>query len=295
MGEIINMGEIISANDIKNDVNKMKDYLKDIYTLEKEAYCSRQAENKINNTINGLGIAKTIERPYSFYDFWDVLPIIIGTVVVGGICSGIGYFLAYEIEGDYEVLTASIVAIIAIIIGISLIINSKNQFNREAKQKRDNYERQVDDDRERVNRELELADNYRRTGSLYSQNISSCQEALNQLYSLDIIFPKYRNFVAIAQIYEYYMSGRCVELEGHEGAYNVFENELRQNVIISQLNDVLYNLEEIKNTQYMIYDALCEANNRLSRIESNTEAIAYNTSVIAENSAITAKYAQRHL
>ena len=44
-----------------NDVNFMKQYLKDVYTLEKELYCSQQAKNKLTNTINRLGHPKQIE------------------------------------------------------------------------------------------------------------------------------------------------------------------------------------------------------------------------------------------
>lgn len=292
------MGEIINANDIKNDVNKMKDYLKDIYTLEKELYCSQRAQNKTVNIINGLGIEQKIERPLEDSYFAIFASNLIGMIIFAGIGAFIGYFIGFLIVdmldvdfgflGYYEfyIFIGTIPAIVMAILSIKQGIEDNKYKVRK-------YNEEVEQDKERVKRELDLVPTYRNNESLYSQNVRSCQESLNQLYSLDIIFPKYRNFVAIAQIYEYYMSGRCTELEGHEGAYNIFESELRQNVIIAQLNDVLANLEEIRRTQYMIYDAICFANSQLAQIESNTAAIAYNTSVTAENTAIIARY--RHV
>ena len=46
------------------------------------------------------------------------------------------------------------------------------------------------------------------------KHLSETQQLLKKLYELDYIFPKYRNFVAICSIYEYFVSGRCTEYEG---------------------------------------------------------------------------------
>ena len=117
--------------------------------------------------------------------------------------------------------------------------------------------------------------------ALYTQNIQECQTALKKLYDMDVIFPKYRNLLAVAQIYEYIAAGRCSKLEGHEGAYNLYESELRQNIIIGKLDQAIQVLEEIRDTQYMIYSAIQESNKLLQQVADNTAATAYNTAVIA--------------
>ena len=61
---------------------------------------------------------------------------------------------------------------------------------------------------------------------------------LDKLYELNVIFPKYRDLVAVSQMYEYVASGRCNTLSGYEGAYNLYEQELRMNIVISQLEDI---------------------------------------------------------
>ena len=85
--------------------------------------------------------------------------------------------------------------------------------------------------------------------SQHSSSLASLEAALQALYDENIIFPKYRNMVAITTINEYLMSGRCYELEGPNGAYNMYEMELRQNINIGQLSTNVDNLEQIRNNQ----------------------------------------------
>ena len=87
--------------------------------------------------------------------------------------------------------------------------------------------------------------------------------ALEELYSKNVIFPKYRNLVAVTTILEYLSSGRCSELEGPDGAYNLYEMELRQNVVIAQLSAITSNLESIRNNQYTLYQEIRNSNGQI--------------------------------
>ena len=137
--------------------------------------------------------------------------------------------------------------------------------------------------------------------------------ARNELYAYDIVFGKYRDVVALSSFYEYLMSGRCASLEGADGAYNIYENEIRFDRVISQLDTVIASLEDIKQNQYMIYQELRKINASLSRlnstmdtvltsiqgIEANTasmneymEHISQNSDVIVHNTAVTAYYSK---
>ena len=140
-------------------------------------------------------------------------------------------------------------------------------------------------------------------------------EACNKLYDLNIIFGKYRNPVALATFYEYLMAGRCVSLDGADGAYNLYEAEIRANMIIFQLSEVIENLEKIRENQYTIYSQLVSmqgtletlnstmnnAVDELRNIKADTAAIPENTadmskaaSVIAHNTAVTAYYTKKN-
>ncbi len=123
-------------------------------------------------------------------------------------------------------------------------------------------------------------------------------EILSKLYSMGVVYPKYQGLVPISMLYEYLASGRCSQLQGHEGAYNLYEMEIRMNLIISKLDEIIYKLEAIKNSQYMLYQAIQESNQTakhicntivessyyLQNIDKNTEASMYFQRATAINS-----------
>lgn len=104
---------------------------------------------------------------------------------------------------------------------------------------------------------------------------------LEQLYSNDLIYPKYRNLAAIATMYEYFASGRVTELTGPHGAYNLYEQELRQNLIINQLDKIASHLEEIRDNQYVLYEAVCQSNQALSEVVGELKSINSGMKVVA--------------
>ena len=115
--------------------------------------------------------------------------------------------------------------------------------------------------------------------------LASLEKALEEFYEQNIIFPKYRNIVAITAINEYLMSGRCFELEGPDGAYNLYEMELRQNVIIGQLSSIVSDLEQIRNNQFLLYQELQKAN-------ATVESVLYEVRGVRENTRLTAYFAR---
>ena len=101
-----------------------------------------------------------------------------------------------------------------------------------------------------------------------SENIAATQEALDKLYDMDIIFPKYRTLAAMCSMYEYFVTGRVSQLKGPDGAYNLYEAEVRQNLIITQLDRIASKLDEIKENQYILYSELKKANGYLCSIDN---------------------------
>ncbi len=138
-------------------------------------------------------------------------------------------------------------------------------------------------------------------------------KARNELYSYNVIFDKYRDVVALSSFYEYLMAGRCSSLEGADGAYNLYESEIRANNIIDKLDTVITSLEDIKQNQYMIYQEMQNIHKSLDNLSStmdkalttigdiktNTDSlnehmehIAKNSDVIAHNTAVSAYYSK---
>lgn len=127
-----------------------------------------------------------------------------------------------------------------------------------------------------------------KTRTAHNKLLSSLEKSLSDLYDKNIIYSKYRNMVAIVAIDEYLTSGRCYALEGSDGAYNLYENELRQNIIIDKLSYIIDNLEQIQRNQFSLYQELLKTNNdindiifELKEIKSNTKLISYFTEVTA--------------
>lgn len=132
--------------------------------------------------------------------------------------------------------------------------------------------------------------------------------ARREMYLSGVVFPKYHNFVAISSFYEYICSGRCESLDGVNGAYNIYENEVRMNAVISQLSQVIAQLEAIKQNQYVLYSAISDTNRQLSDLNDSMQTmntslakmdqtltnVAKNTEVIAYNSAVTAYYTKKN-
>ena len=114
------------------------------------------------------------------------------------------------------------------------------------------------------------------------------KKLLQEYYDMGFIYPKYRGLVPVCTIYEYLESGRCFSLLGHEGAYNLYENELRMNAIIGKLDDVIDRLEDISASQRLLAQEIKQSNAQLSRISSTLDNIENNTALTQYYSSITA-------
>lgn len=111
-----------------------------------------------------------------------------------------------------------------------------------------------------------------------------------KFYARDMIYPKYQNLPALTSIYEYFITGRCEELIGPHGAYNMYEDEMRKDTVISQLNTVIANLEQIKQNQYMLYQQVKAIQNTASEIGNELAQIRGYTAALTELSAMNAYY-----
>ena len=121
-----------------------------------------------------------------------------------------------------------------------------------------------------------------------SETEATLKSSLYALYSKNVIYTKYRNLVTIATLFEYIDSGRCFELEGPNGAYNLYEGELRSDMIISSLSSIISNLEAIRNNQYTIYQSIENANATTHQLLQNLNNSQMLTAYYANQAAIAA-------
>lgn len=129
------------------------------------------------------------------------------------------------------------------------------------------------------------------------QTLKKTEDILSQYYMWDAVYPKYRGLIPITMFCEYFASGRCSELTGPNGAYNIYENEIRLDLILVKLDDIISRLDQIQENQYMLASLIQDCNKEvqglsrvvssqtasLSRIEDRIEVSNYYNRITAAN------------
>lgn len=303
----------------KHNAAEIKEYLGYAKTLEVTKYTLVEARNRLQRIINTLGKKADIAAPVStassgFDSFWSVfLKCLIGCIVV---C----VFVCGDAKDSVLSNILSIVTIallfmntelligVGISIGISLLVAlifcliKVAERNAEYNQEHKEYCRKLDEDNKRVLLEKEQILALQKQQRAINDDIQKTKATLERLYDIDVIKPKYRELIPIVTMYEYFDYERCYDLVGPDGAYNLYEHESRQNIIISNLNQVISMLSRIERNQHALYEAIQESNyyaegmykqaNAMLKankaIEHNSAIAAYNSKIAAENSTISA-------
>lgn len=268
--------------------------------LETTVFTFKQLYNRIEQKIRSLGHKSDISRPPAvFYDFpvWPTffISFFVLLVLACSILNGnpfdailIMTIIPLFFDGAYLLVDLGVafggaVAITAIGGIIHVILR-----NSEHKKVVDAYLLEVKKDENRVNREKEQIAILRKQQHDISLKIQENEALLTKLYNLNIIFPKYRHMVATITMLEYFESGRCSKLKGGHGAYDTYSYEEKQNIIIGKLDQVITMLNDIRKTQYLLYEAIQEANSNINRIYAQSEQIISSNNKIVENTALTA-------
>lgn len=100
---------------------------------------------------------------------------------------------------------------------------------------------------------------------------------LESLYACGRIYPKYRTYPIVTTMAEYLETGRCPSLEGADGAYNLYESELRANRIIDTLESIETSLNEIKGNQYLLYTSINNVAKKVDDLIDVTQALRRET------------------
>lgn len=273
------------------DKNTLKKYLKRALELEKNKMELEQSLSKINRKyIPSIHeIYKTeVKRKNDGNGAATLIGIVVGFVLACGITDA-------KSSGDGLVVLLTILGG-AVGYGISWFFNDKELAVKKEAIDKENEKRI------RENSQNTLSANKKNkiialSVSKIKSAITNTQTELDILYASNFIYPKYRNLIAIASMYEYLDSGRCNSLEGADGAYNIYELEVRLDRIITKLDIIISNLEQIRANQYYLYTAIkemqphidrvtntiIENTNKLNEVAVNTAVTAYTTQVIERN------------
>lgn len=277
-----------------------KEYLRDVLELEKTLYTLNTAIGYLKKREKRLGIAANIEKPNQNLGADGIEMGAYRAVIVGGCGILFGLFVGFVEEGPFGfvykefwicvLISTVLFTIIGFIFGF---IEGKCSYGDKKKAYEievARYNEIVRRDNLRVNNDLKKKKKIRAQILSLDNKRGEISIVLSKMYGLNVLYPKYRNLVAVATIYEYFDAGRCSTLQGHEGAYNIYETELRLNRIIAKLDDILRSLEEIKVNQYEIYKAVKEGNRIANAIYQQNVRIIENTDRMVENTEISAYY-----
>ena len=105
------------------------------------------------------------------------------------------------------------------------------------------------------------------------------KDLMRKFYSTQVIFPKYRSLVPVNTMLSYFKAGRCSELTGHGGAYNMYEKDLQIKAIRTNLSEIAELGENASDSQKEMVSRLEIIGNQVKNIMATVdEVIAGNMS-----------------
>lgn len=280
----------------KDELAKYFEYAKE---LEVERYTLQETFNKIEHKISTLGISKEFKEVDTVGNFgssvaaggwlFGIIGAIIGLIVLTVKMQQNGNSLIWNLIMELEIVKLPILALIIGLFsaGLGMLVGLIYASVTDSDEKKRRQEA-IDRDDERVFAEMDQMEQLYDQEKQIESKIAQIENTLSRLYDLDVIFPKYRNLVAVVTMHEYLISGRCSELTGPYGTYTLYESESRQNRIICDLNQIKSMLADIRDMQHAIYEAIEESNYISGQIYSQNESLLASNRKIEENSAIAA-------
>lgn len=151
----------------------------------------------------------------------------------------------------------------------------KNQYYEWVERERAKYDKFVVKEKSKIKLKILALQNEKKEAVRQLQN---AQKTLAELYSLRIngvlcIHPNYQGLLPVSIIYGYFDTGRCSMLEGHEGAYNLYEDERMKGMIITQLASVAKQLNNLNTTMYYVGQAVNRCEKQLQLLNSNMDSV----------------------
>lgn len=270
-------------------------------------------KEQLSHQCSLLGIPKAIPHPVreethsSFSGSSIVVGLLLGVIV--WFFSG---FVLYEVIDGYDPGTSLLVfALLGPVISCCISISNDNATSKANEKKYKEalaaYNQAKAQDDVRVQKENLQKKVLEDELAVINETYQTTKSNLDKIYKKNVLYPKYRNFVAVCTMYEYVCSGRCAELEGSDGAYNLYEMESRMDKIVTQLDCALQALSRIEKSQYILFEAIQTTNkqskmmldateqltSQVSKLNTNAESLSARLKAIEEHSAIHEYQAKR--
>ena len=261
--------------------NSLKQYISTIAQMEQVKYRQEKAIETLQSEIARLRNSYVMTKP-QMGKMNEIKEFIGGSAVTGvGLIIadvfGIVPSVATSVFGTGSFMDAC-APLMAFVGGIALIVRAVNASgeNKIVKEKNSKMRAYYKQEMEKYNRNAAEVNAKKKLADVLSKQLgemrakkAEMERNLNRAYSYNVIYPSYRNLVAVSSFYDYLYSGKCSTLEGHEGAYNIFDMESRMDKIITQLDRISYQLENIRYSQNTLYTIMKSSNDKLDRMQNS--------------------------
>lgn len=281
---------------------ELKEYLSMAMDMEKNIYLQERMIERLNAKSAPLGIPKDIPEPVpaATVSYWrspgaDTAGNAVKGLVYGAIGGLVlGFFVFSHRDTDLHfflglLLLSAIGAVLGLAAGLLFAKGENSYADRENTQRRKDALRNADrrDQAEMAAyRKAKRADDLRvQRENLKKASYIRDRDRLQQLhvdsiitrakfYAQGTIHPKYQNLPCVCTLYEYLDTGRCTELGGHEGAYNLLELESRLDRIITQNDQIIAQLDKIERNQHTLYEEVRSLRYRMDDMLDSADRIA---------------------
>lgn len=294
-------------------------YLAGILRIELEVFVQDKTIAELTRQKNSLGIHKKITVPHkgqskiSYGDCTMITGVICAILagVILGIMSIVSVF--QEDQGFFYFIAAVVAAVLyaaggflvgsfglGSVVWFLLRMRENRALEEKLQADIDRYDSEVNRQNIRIRQENAKKKALDREITALRASRSNTLRYLEEAYSYDIIDPEYRNIYAVGSFYGYLRKGRtcCLQFDratGDQGAYNLYENERRLDLIITNTDEILNRLDQVIQNQYDLATGLQEAsaqikslcgsvNRQLRSISGTVESIERCQSIIAYNS-----------
>ena len=283
----------------------LKQYISAIAQMEQVKYRQEKAIEQLQAEIARLRNTYVMPKPQQG-KMCETKEFIGGSAMTGvGLITadflGIVPSVATSVFGRGSFMDAC-APLMAFVGGIALIVRAvgasdENKAAREKNSKMMAYYKQEMEKYNRnaaeVNAKKKLADVLsKRLGEMRAKK-AEMERDLKRAYSYNVIYTSYRNLVAVSSFYDYLHSGKCSTLEGHEGAYNIFDMESRMDKIITQLDRISCQLENIRYSQNALYSIMKSSNEKLDRMQNSIHNSENHLLSLSKSAALTNSQLER--
>ena len=282
------------ANRLKyNDLLK---YMEIVLDMEKNVYIELKSWQDLQGQISRLGIARNYEYPQKKYvdgffgrlfdgDGLGAAMGALGIVLIPIVALNISVFsnwkinlLAFPFQSiEHFILSVVIILGPGIIGKIIETVKEKHEADKTYQSDLLKYNQALADDQARVQRELAQKRYLQTQCDALEAMWRTSKGKLDRIYGYDILEEKYRNIVAVASIYEYLKHERTRSLQrvgSDEGAYNIFESEVRLNRIITNTDIIIQKLDVVIENQRELADTMRSAQNSINGLIASTNNIS---------------------